>query len=253
MSEIKKIEIIGINGLPLVREGDDIAKLIVEAARKQGIEILNNDIIVVAQSIVSKAEGMIVDLSKVDPSPFSITISRQVGKSPQMVEVILREARRIVKMRHVIITETTHGFICANSGVDESNVSGGGKVTLLPRDPDESARRIRDGIFKLTGADVAVIISDTHGRPFREGAINVAVGVAGLKPVWDRRGEKDLYGYVLHSTFVAVADELASAAELIMGQADEGIPVVIIRGYQYIKGEGSYKDLLMPPERDLFR
>jgi len=251
--KIKKIEIIGISDLPLVKEGDNIARLIVEAARKQGVEIIDGDVIVVAQSIVSKAEGMIVDLSEVTPSPFSVTISKQVDKSPQMVEVILREARRIIRMRHVIITETMHGFVCANSGVDESNVSGGGKVTLLPRDPDKSARQIREEIFRLTGADVAVIISDTHGRPFRNGAINVAVGIAGMKPIWDRRGEKDLYGYVLHSTFVAVADELASAAELIMGQADEGIPVVIVRGYKYIKGEGSYKDLLMPPERDLFR
>lgn len=253
MRAITKIEIIGIKGLPLVKEGDDIARLIVEAAEKQNIKILDNDVIVVAQSIVSKAEGRVVDLSEITPSPFSIAVSKQVGKSPQMVEVILREAKRIVRMRHVIITETMHGFVCANSGVDESNVSGGGKVTLLPLDPDESARRIKDGIFRLTGADVAVIISDTHGRPFREGAINVAVGVAGLKPVWDRRGEKDLYGYVLRSTFVAVADELASAAELIMGQADEGIPVVIVRGYRYIKGDGSYRELLMPPEKDLFR
>ncbi|MEM1657867.1 MAG: coenzyme F420-0:L-glutamate ligase [Candidatus Jordarchaeales archaeon] len=248
-----KIELIGIKGIPLVKEGDDVAKLIVEAAEKQGVKILDNDVIVVAQSIVSKAEGRVVDLSKVTPSPFAINVSKQIGKSPQMVEVILREAKKVVRMRHIIITETFHGFVCANSGVDESNVSGGGKVTLLPLDPDESARRIREGIFNLTGADVAVIISDTFGRPFREGVVNVAIGVAGLKPLWDRRGDKDLYGYVLRSTIVAVADELASAAELIMGQADEGIPVVIIRGYKYIKGDGSYKELLMPPERDLFR
>ncbi len=247
-----KIEVIGIEGIPLVKEGDDIAKLIVEAAERQGIKIIDNDIIVVAQSIVSKAEGRVVDLSKVEPSQFSISVSEQVCKSPQLVEVILREAKRIVKMRHVLITETKHGFICANSGVDESNVAGGGKVTLLPLDPDESARRIKEGIFRLTGSDVAVIISDTHGRPFREGAINVAVGVAGMKPVWDRRGDKDLFGYTLRSTIIAIADEIASAAELVMGQANEGIPVVIVRGYRYAKGKGSYKELLMPPERDLF-
>jgi len=252
-SKMDRVEIIGIKGIPLVKHGDDIGKLIVEAAKRQGLQIKDGDVLVVAQSIVSKSEGQVINLSQVTPSPFAVEVSRQVNKPPQLVEVILREAKRIVKMRHVIITETRHGFICANSGVDESNVSGGGYVTLLPSDPDESARKIRNTVLKLTGANVAVIISDTHGRPFREGAVNVALGVAGMKPLWDRRGDRDLFGYTLRSTIVAVADEIASAAELVMGQADEGIPAVIVRGYKYIEGEGSGKDLVIPPERDLFR
>jgi coenzyme F420-0:L-glutamate ligase/coenzyme F420-1:gamma-L-glutamate ligase len=174
-------------------------------------------------------------------------------KDPRQVEVILREAKQIIRMEHAIITETKHGFICANSGVDKSNMPGEHFVSLLPRDPEKSAREIRKELEKLTGVKLAVIISDTHGRPFREGAINVAIGVSGMKPVWDRRGDVDLFGYTLKSTLVGIADELASAAELVMGEANEGIPVVIIRGFDYIEGEGSIKDLLRAPEKDMFR
>ncbi|MEM2134241.1 MAG: coenzyme F420-0:L-glutamate ligase [Candidatus Jordarchaeaceae archaeon] len=247
------IHIIGLKGIPIVKEGDDIAKLIVEAAKAQGIEIKAKDIFVIAQTIVSRAEGSVVDLNTVVPSDFAIRIAERFEKDPRQIEVILREAKQIIRMEHAIITETKHGFICANSGVDKSNMPGEHFVSLLPKDPEKSAREIRRELEKLTGVKVAVIISDTHGRPFREGAINVALGVSGMKPVWDRRGDVDLFGYTLKSTLVGIADELASAAELVMGEANEGIPVVIIRGFDYIEGEGSIKDLLRAREKDMFR
>ncbi|MEX2724594.1 MAG: coenzyme F420-0:L-glutamate ligase [Candidatus Freyarchaeota archaeon] len=247
------IHIIGLKGIPIVKEGDDIAKLIVEAAKAQGIEIKAKDIFVIAQTIVSRAEGSVVDLNTVVPSDFAIRIAERFEKDPRQIEVILREAKQIIRMEHAIITETKHGFICANSGVDKSNMPGEHFVSLLPKDPEKSAREIRRELEKLTGVKLAVIISDTHGRPFREGAINVALGVSGMKPVWDRRGDIDLFGYTLKSTLVGIADELASAAELVMGEANEGIPVVIIRGFDYIEGEGSIKDLLRAREKDMFR
>nr|MDO8081485.1 coenzyme F420-0:L-glutamate ligase [Candidatus Freyarchaeota archaeon] len=247
------IQIIGLKEIPIIREGDNIPKLIVEAAEAQGIEIKNKDIFVIAQTIVSRAEGSVVDLNTVIPSDLAIRTGEKFEKDPRQVEVIFREARQIVRMEYAIITETKHGFICANSGVDKSNMPGENFVTLLPKDPEKSAREIRTELERLTGVKVAVIISDTHGRPFREGAINVALGVSGMKPLWDRRGDVDLFGYVLKSTIVGIADELASAAELIMGEADEGIPVVIIRGFNYIEGEGSVKDLMRSPEKDMFR
>jgi coenzyme F420-0:L-glutamate ligase/coenzyme F420-1:gamma-L-glutamate ligase len=170
------------------------------------------------------------------------------------VEVILRESKGIVRMGNgKLITETKHGIVCANSGVDKSNVPGKRRVALLPKDPDMSARKIREEIRRITGKDVSVIISDTHGRPLREGEINIAIGVAGIKPIRDRRGEKDLFGYTLKVKRTAIADELASAAELVMGQADEGVPVAIIRGYEYPKSEGAkVAELLRPREKDLF-
>jgi coenzyme F420-0:L-glutamate ligase/coenzyme F420-1:gamma-L-glutamate ligase len=188
------------------------------------------------------------------PSAFAKTIAEIYEKDPAMVEVVLREAKSIRRMADgKIITETKHGFVCANSGVDRSNVPGERNVALLPKNPDTSAERIRREIKRLTNCDVAVIISDTHGRPLREGEINVAIGVAGLKPIRDRRGEKDLFGYVLRVKQTAVADELASAAELVIGQADEGVPVAIIRGYKFMKIEhAKATELIRPKERDLF-
>ena len=247
------IHIIGLKGIPIVKKGDNIAKLIVEAAKAQGIEIKAKDVFVIAQTIVSRAEGSVVDLNTVVPSDFAMRIAERFEKDPRQIEVILREAKQIIRMEHAIITETKHGFICANSGVDKSNMPGEHFVSLLPRDPEKSARELRKELEKLTGVKLAVIISDTHGRPFREGAINVAIGVSGMKPVWDRRGDVDLFGYTLKSTLVGIADELASAAELVMGEANEGIPVVIIRGFDYIEGEGSIKDLLRAREKDMFR
>lgn len=248
------IRIIPITGLPVIDEGDDLGLLICEASARQGTPIEDGDIIVVSHIVVSRAEGRVVNLGDVVPSEFAKRVAEGSGKDPALVEVILRESKSIVRMGggH-IITETTHGFICANSGVDKSNVPGESNVALLPKDPDLSARRIRQRIREITGRDVAVIISDTHGRPLREGEINVAIGVSGIKPIRDRRGDRDLFGYTLRVKQTAVADELASAAELVIGQADEGIPAAIIRGYRYEACEdATAKDLIRARERDLF-
>jgi len=249
------VQIIGIEGLPVIKTGDNLAELICEAARRQKTPIQNGDIIVVTHVVVSRAEGNIVNLNDVTPSAFAKSIAEQYGKDPALVEVVLRESKSVVRMhRGILITESKHGFVCANSGVDKSNVPGERVVALLPKNPDDSAENIRRDVKRLTGCDVAVIISDTHGRPLREGEINVAIGVAGIKPIRDRRGEKDLFGYVLRVKQTAVADELASAAELVIGQADEGIPAAIIRGYNHPRSEGAKAtELIMPKERDLFR
>jgi coenzyme F420-0:L-glutamate ligase/coenzyme F420-1:gamma-L-glutamate ligase len=249
------IQIIGIEGLPIIKAGDNLAELICDAAERQKTPIQNGDIIVVTHVIVSRAEGKIVNLDGITPSAFAKSIAEQYGKDPTLVEAILRESKSIVRMdRGILITESKHGFVCANSGVDKSNVPGERIVALLPDNPDGSAEKIRREIKRLTGFDVAVIISDTHGRPLREGEINVAIGVAGIKPIRDRRGEKDLFGYILRIKQTAIADELASAAELVIGQADEGIPVAIIRGYHYPKSESAKAtELIMPKEKDLFR
>jgi len=249
------VQVIGIEGLPIIKTGDNIAKLVCEAARKQNTRIRDGDILVVTHVFVSRAEGNVVNLDEVVPSDFARRIAEQFGKDPALVEVVLRESRRISRMADgIIITETKHGFICANSGVDRSNVPGERNVALLPENPDESATKIRNEIMKLTGCDVAVIVSDTHGRPLRHGEINIAIGVAGIKPFRDRRGEKDLFGYVLRVKQTAIADELASAAELVIGNAAEGIPVAIIRGYKYPKSStAKATELVRPKEKDLYR
>jgi coenzyme F420-0:L-glutamate ligase/coenzyme F420-1:gamma-L-glutamate ligase len=248
------IQIIGVNGLPIVKKGDDLARLICEAATKQKTQIQNGDVLVVTHVVVSRAEGKTVNLDEVVPSEFAKSIARQYDKNPAMVEIVLRESKSIKRMGDgKLITETKHGFVCANSGVDKSNVPGENIVALLPENPDASAKRIRQGVKRLTGCEVAVIVSDTHGRPLRLGEINVAIGIAGLEPIRDRRGEKDLFGYVLRVKQTAVADELSSAAELIIGEADEGIPAAIIRGYGYPKSENAKATMLIrPKEKDLF-
>jgi coenzyme F420-0:L-glutamate ligase/coenzyme F420-1:gamma-L-glutamate ligase len=251
---LDRIEIIGIKNLPIIKKGDDLAELICTATEKQETPIQNRDIIVVTHVVTSRAEGISVNLDEVVPSNFAQTLAKQLGKDPALVEVILRESKGIVRMgRRNLITETKHGFICANSGVDQSNVPGDKVVAPLPKNPDNSARKIKLDIAKLTGKDVAVIISDTHGRPLRDGEINIAVGVAGIEPIRDRRGEEDLFGYQLKSKRTAIADELASAAELVMGQAKEGVPVAIIRGYAYHASEkASAKMLIRERKKDLF-
>jgi len=248
------IQIIGLKGLPIVKEGDNIAKLICDAAKQQGNPIQHDDIIVVTHVFASRAEGNTINLDTVVPSEFAKAWAQKFDKDPALVEVILQESKRIVRMDDgKLITETRHGLICANSGVDRSNVLGERNVALLPRNPDSSARKIRRGIRKLAGKDVAVIISDTHGRPLRQGEINIAIGVAGINPIRDRRGETDLFGYVLRVKRTAIADELASAAELVIGQANEGIPVAIIRGYPYLKSEkAKATELIRPKREDLF-
>ncbi|MCS7386157.1 MAG: coenzyme F420-0:L-glutamate ligase [archaeon GB-1867-005] len=252
--EEKVVKIFGLRGIPIIKEGDDIAKIICEAAESQGIGIRDGDVIVIASKIVAKAEGQIINLDEIKPSPFAIRVGELMNKDPRLVELILRESNKVVKMkfRHLIV-ETKHGFVCANAGIDRSNVAGQKNiVSLLPKDPDESARKIRERIRELKGVDVAVIISDTFGRAWRAGHVNFAIGISGMKPIRDYRGENDMFGYTLRVTQMAVADELAAAAELVMGKAD-GIPVAIIRGYDYPRGEGSSKDLIYPEEKDLFR
>ena len=254
VSCMNRIQVIGVTGLPIIKEGDGLAKMVCDATEKQGTPIQNGDIIVITHVVVSRSEGSVVNLDNVISSDFAKTFAKRFNKDPNLIEVVLRESRSIVRMGDGrLITETKQGFVCANSGVDRSNVPGKRNVALLPENPDRSAREIRQNIRKVTGKDVAVIISDTHGRPLREGEINIAIGVAGINPIRDRRREKDLFGYTLTVKRTAIADELSSAAELVIGQADEGIPVAIIRGYSYPKSEKAKStDLIRPPEEDLF-
>lgn len=247
-----RYEVIGVEGLPEFRPGDDVAALIVDATRRQSTTLEPRDLLVVSQKIVSKAEGRLVRLSEVTPTARARTVADEIGRDPRLVEVILRESRRVVRQaKGVLIVETHHGFVCANAGVDQSNVDAD-TACLLPEDGDRSARGLRDRVRDLTGHEVGVIIADTFGRPWREGLVNVAVGVAGLDPIRSYLGELDPAGYVLQATILAVADELAGAAEPVMGKLDR-IPVAIIRGLAWERGEGGSRALLRDPTRDLFR
>ena len=252
---MKEIKIIAVENLPRIEKGDNIAKLIVDSTERQNTPIQEKDVLVITHKIVSKAEGNVVDLDDVSPSERAKELAMKTGKEPDLVEVILRETHEIVRVGpNSLITENKTGIVSANAGVDKSNVEGERNIALLPKNPDAAAQDIRRKIKKLTNHDVAVIISDTHGRPLRMGEINVAIGVAGIKPTRDRRGEKDLFGYILKVKQTAIADELASAAELVIGQASEGIPAAIIRGYKYPTSEtASAKELTRPKETDLFR
>jgi coenzyme F420-0:L-glutamate ligase/coenzyme F420-1:gamma-L-glutamate ligase len=249
--------VVGLPGIPEVAEGDDLARLITEAAERGGSALRTGDVLVVAQKVVSKAEGRVLSLKEVVPSALAREFATTWGKDPRFVEVVLRESRRIVRMdRGVIIAETTHGFICANAGVDASNVPGEDRISLLPVDPDGSAARLRKGLEDRGGAQVGVIVSDTFGRPWREGLTNVAIGVAGLSPLVSYVGQQDPHGHILRVTELAVADELAAAAGLLMGKLAR-IPVVLIRGYRSFEGdpasEGRARSLVRSAERDLFR
>jgi len=246
------VTITAVEGMPEVRAGDDLAALIHAAAERQGLAFEDGDVIVVTQKAVSKAEGRLVDLNDVAPSPLAVELATSWEKDPRHVEVVLRESKRIVRMdRGVIICETRHGFVCANAGVDASNAPDG-RLVLLPLDPDASARRIRDGLRRLAGADVAVIVSDTFGRPWRSGFTEVAIGVAGMLPIIDYVGKVDTQGRELRATWICVADELASAAELVTGKLNR-VPAALIRGYAVPRGEGSARDILREAEKDMFR
>ena len=247
-----RYEVIGIEGIPEIRPGDPIARLIVEAASRQGTPLASGDLLAIGQKIVSKAEGRIVRLATVTPSPAALSIGTELGRDPRLVEVILRESRRVVRMdRGILITETHHGWICANAGVDQSNVDLD-CVALLPEDPDRSAGQVREAVRELTGADVAVLIADTFGRPWREGLTNVAVGVAGFAPIRSYLGERDPVGRPLQATILALADELAAAAEPVMGKLDR-IPAALLRGLPLTPSEEGSKPLRRDPARDLFR
>ncbi len=249
-----KIEVIGVAGLPIICEGDDLAYLIIEAAGEQGTPLTDGDVVVLSHVIVSRAEGRTVDLRTVEVSEVAKHFAEFTGKDPRLVEVILGDSRAVRRMAPgILITETRQGFVCANAGVDKSNVPGEDVVALLPEDPDGSARRFRERVRELTGVEVAAIVCDTHGRGHRDGEVNVTVGASGFNVIRDRRGEHDLFGYELKVKRTAVADELAAAAELVIGQADEGIPVAIIRGYSYEPSEDSTAlELVRPREKDLF-
>lgn len=248
-----ELRIIPVRGIGEVRPGDDLAATILTALAQQDLPLADGDVLVVTQKIVSKAEGRIVDPSTVEPSHLARMAAEQGKKDAGYYEVVLRESRRIVKMdRGVLVTETHHGLICANAGVDESNVAGGRVVTLLPVDSDASAATLRAALSGPAGASVAVIISDTFGRPWREGQVNVAIGVAGLAPLADYAGLPDGYGFTMQASLIAVADELASAAELVMGKTD-AVPVALIRGYAYTPATGSAAQLIRAPDKDLFR
>ena len=240
-----ELRIIPVVGLPEIREGDDLAGLVAEAV---GLE--DGDVVVLAQKVVSKSEGRVVRLADVDPSDRAREVAG--NEDPRRIEVILREAARVVRVRPpLVIAETRHGFICASAGVDASNAPEPDMVVLLPDDPDESAERIRTRLRDLTGREVAVLVTDSFGRPWRQGTIDVALGAAGLEVMRDLRGTRDGVGYELHATMIATADEIASAAELVMGKLD-GIPAAVVRGLE-VAGDGRARDLVIPEERDLFR
>ncbi len=247
-----RYEVIGVEGLPEIGAGADLGRLIVEAAAKQGTALEAGDLLVVSQKVVSKAEGRIVRLSAVSPSPRALAMASELGRDPRLIEVILGESRRVVRHdKGVLIVETHHGWICANAGVDQSNVEAD-TACLLPEDADASARRLRRRVESLTGLAPAIIVADTFGRPWREGLTNVAVGVAGLAPLRSYLGEHDPAGHVLQATVLALADELAGAAEPVMGKLAR-IPVALVRGLPWEPAEGSSRDLLRDPSRDLFR
>jgi coenzyme F420-0:L-glutamate ligase/coenzyme F420-1:gamma-L-glutamate ligase len=252
-----KLTLTAVSGIPSVRPGDDIAALIGQALSEQSLTLVDGDILVIAQKIVSKSEGRFVCLDSITPSVRAREVARETHKEPRLVELILRESEEISRLAPgVLVVRHRLGFTSANAGIDRSNVQQEGEeetVLLLPLDPDASARQIRQQIEAASGMSIGVVISDSHGRPFRLGTVGVAIGVSGLPALWDRRGEADLHGYALQHTDVGVADEVAAAAGLLMGQAAEGLPVVLVRGLMLPPEDGRAADLIRPKEYDLYR
>ena len=248
-----RLELIALDGIPEVNPGDDLADLITAAVEASHLRLADGDVLVVTQKIVSKAEGRLVELASVEPSEKAREWGERWGKDPRQVELVLRESAAIVRMAPggLIISRTRHGLVCANAGVDVSNVGGGDIASLLPLDPDASARGIRDGLVERTGASPAVIVSDSFGRPWRNGIVNVAIGSAGIEALVDLRGQPDAAGREMKATIIAVADELASAADLAGGKVEQR-PVVVVRGYAWRPSEAGASVLVMEPERDLF-
>ncbi|TXT64406.1 MAG: Coenzyme F420:L-glutamate ligase [Promethearchaeota archaeon] len=258
------IQIIGLQNIPKIKKGDNIAQIILETCKNQSFELQNLDIILIAQTIITKSLGRIRDLKKIEPSLEAQQLYEKVKplaeekripiKTPHLIQAILEESARVLKAEHVIITETKHGFICANAGIDKSNIEGETKIGLLPIDCDEEAQKICKKIKAVTRKQIAIIITDSFGRPFRRGAVGVALGVAGILPIKDQRGKKDLFGNILQSTIIGQGDNLAAAAQLIMGEADEGLPIIIIRGYRFKYDEdATISSLLRSSEEDIFR
>ena len=248
-----RLEIIALDGIPEVTPGDDLPRLIGGALEASHLRLADGDVLVVTQKVVSKAEGRLVELASVEPSEIAHSWAARWGKDPRQVELVLRESAAIVRMAPggLIISRTRHGLVCANAGVDVSNVGGGDVASLLPLDPDASARGIREGLAAIAGASPAVIVSDSFGRPWRSGIVNVAVGSAGIEALVDLRGEPDADGRVMRATVIAVADELASAADLAGGKVEQR-PVVVVRGYAWRPSDRGASVLVMEPERDLF-
>ena len=251
------IELFGLEGIPIVDVNSDISQIIKEAIEKQGCGLNHGDIVLIAETLISKAEENFIVLDDLNPSDLAIELAKEADKDPKLVEAILNESNEVVRVGpKFIITETKQGFVCANAGIDESNV-GDGLATPMPKDADKSAREIREFLEDEFGEQIAVIITDTQGRAFRFGAIGTAIGCSGISPIWKRVGEKDLYGRELETTEIATCDELASAASLIMGQADVGLPIVIIRGFDSFdilrNADSNIKPVLMPREADVFR
>lgn len=254
---LQQIIMTAVPDIPMIKAGDDLATIILEQLGRAGFSLEDGDVVVIAHKVVSKAEGRMTCLSDVQPSDAAQKLAEATHKDPRLVQLILDDADDILRSRPgLIIAEHRLGFVCANAGVDRSNVApvgDGDLVAQLPLDPDRSAQTIRERIRELTGKTVAIIINDTHGRPFRNGGVGVAIGLAGLVPVTDLRGQPDLFGYTLQHTTVGLADQIASAASLLQGQADEGRPVVILRGVPYEPGEGSHREMLRTRELDMFR
>jgi coenzyme F420-0:L-glutamate ligase / coenzyme F420-1:gamma-L-glutamate ligase len=249
---LRSLEVFPVPGIPEVRKGADLGGLILDALREEGLALRMRDVVVVKQKVVSKAEGRLLKLDEVAPGPRARSLAAKEGKDPRLVEVVLRESVRVVRSAHgVIITETRHGFVCANSGVDRSNVPKG-FVALLPEDPDLSARRLRRRIEEATGKKVALLVTDTFGRPWRRGQTDVAIGCSGIAPLYSYAGKRDKFGYALRVTEPAVVDELAGAAELTMGKLS-GVPVALVRGAVYDRSEEGVRSMLMSRQRDLFR
>jgi coenzyme F420-0:L-glutamate ligase / coenzyme F420-1:gamma-L-glutamate ligase len=248
-----------LKNIPLIRQGDPLADILLNSLKETNLTLQENDILVIAQKIVSKTEGRMVNLTHVTPSPHAIELAPQIDKDPRLVELILQESNEVMRVRKgVIVVEHKLGFVCANAGIDHSNVMGDGNekeefVLLLPEDPDASAKRLREEIKQKTGKTTGVMIIDSHGRAWRNGTVGICIGLSGIPALVDERGWTDLFGYTLKATIVGVADELAAAASLVMGQAAEGTPAVHVRGFPYPFGEGSLNELIRPKNMDMFR
>ncbi|MEN8243236.1 MAG: coenzyme F420-0:L-glutamate ligase [Chloroflexota bacterium] len=252
---MSQLTLTALPDIPMIEEGDHLSEIILQSLKKVQIELQDGDVLVLAQKIVSKAEGRQVNLADVEPSAEAIALAEEAGKNPRLVEMILAESNKVVRKRPGnIIVEHKLGFICANAGIDHSNVAGKGSwVLLLPENPDASAARLRLELEQASGARLGVSIIDSHGRAWRNGTLGLTIGLSGLPGVVDKRGERDLFGYKLRVTVIAAADELAAGASLMMGQVAEGTPVVHVRGFPYSLREATLAELLRNPERDMFR
>ena len=253
---VRSISVIGLEKIGLVKPGDDLPKLLLDAVKAENLELIDGDIIVVSQKIVSKAEGLLVDISTIKPSRRSSLISSRTRKDPRLVDLILRDSEKVLRADpQALVVQRRNGFVCLNAGVDKSNVRGRTVYSLLPKDADASAKKLRSRLQKLSGRKLGVIVADTYSRPFRVGQVEFAIGVSGIEPIVDYRGQKDLFGYELRYKFVALADEVAAAAELVMGQGTEQVPVAIVRDLSRVvrtEARALSKKLLLGRQIDLF-